>query len=599
MQHKTRANRQDTRFVKIKMVGVDMMPITVFSKKIKLLVSFAMTLAFCCALKANPESYSAPTPPPLRVIFDYYHRILPKTKVGNHLITGSWVDNVGRYSWDDFVHTNSFDPVFVALGKEFDVRMSREPIAARLTECADAIVLLCPENPRKAPEVPVISDEEIAAITKFVNDGGSLMILINSGTIGRSNEDFESIQLRKLVRSFGLDWNDDDTNYSNIEIGDEHPFFYDVPVFHYGSGCSLKILPDAQRATVLMDIYSDSGYPELNVRGPGIVMVRPGKGKVILVGDIGSWTANLSRPWAENERVMKQLFRYLKPDKGVSQPQLEAGQSWTYDVEVGGLQAFPVENTLGQIERPHYRMFFPRPITGMPYIEATASLHLKCLERTEDQASRLEAEVAGFRWFDEPDVLKEDNVLRFTASRQGKVSGIEAKGRNAQWLAAEVPALVALLPVDGIRPGDCWESLEPVRIPIIQGAGLAPVKTITMDVIYAKDTEIDGRECRLLRASGELWLDSLGVRIEDLLPDDEIRRVGGTHYKFFNGRGGKLLYKREQWVDSKSGIVLKSRMQTRIVAWVQDLDIPIGISNIEKDHSMVISLAQTVKFTLR
>lgn len=567
--------------------------------RLRLPALFCITALLCNTAAAAPIIYSSETAQPLRVLFDYHHRILPRTKVGNHLITGSWVDNVGRYGWDDFVHTNSFDPVFVALEKEFKIAMAVEPLRKELLENTDAVVILCPENPRKAPEVPVITDDEITALQHFVEQGGSLMVMINSGTIGRANEDFESIQLRKLVQVFGLNWNEDDTNYSNIRIGAHHPYFYDVPVFHYGSGCSLQILPGARRPTVLMDVYSDEGYPDLHVQGPGIVMVRPGKGKFILVGDIGSWTANLSRPWAENERVLKQLFRYLKPDRGVTQPQLNAGESWEYDVKVSGLQAFPVENTLGEIQRPHYKMFYPRPITGMPYLEATASLRLKCLERTTDQAARLVAEVIGFRWFDDPEQAEQGDILHFTASRQGKVSGIEAKGRNAQWLAADMPALVALLPVDGVRCGDRWESLEPLRIPIIQGAGLAPIKPITMDVLYAADTEINGRPCRLLRASGESWLETLGVRIEDLLPDEEIRRIGGPHYQFYAGRGGKLLYKREQWVDVQSGIVIQSRMQTRIVAWVQDLDKPCGPSNVEKDHAMVISLAQTVVFTLK
>ena len=64
-------------------------------------------------------SYSPEPMQPVRLLFDYYHHSLPSTKVGNHIITGSWVDDNGRYGWDDFVHTNTFDPVYVALEKEY------------------------------------------------------------------------------------------------------------------------------------------------------------------------------------------------------------------------------------------------------------------------------------------------------------------------------------------------------------------------------------------------------------------------------------------------------------------------------------------------
>jgi hypothetical protein len=542
--------------------------------------------------------YSPGPAQPLRILFDYHHRARPRTKVGNHLITGSWVDNVGRYGWDDFVHTNSFDPVFVALEKEYAIAVAEEPLTAELLANTDIVVIPCPESPRKAPDVAVLADAEIAALREFVVQGGSLLLMINGGTPGRAHEDFESIQLRKLVQGFGLDWNDDDTHYANIRIGSPHPFFYDIPIFHYGAGCTLRILPEAQRPSVLLEVYADDGIPDLQVKGPGFVLVRPGKGKFILVGDIGSWTANLSRPWAENARVLQQLFRYLKPDRGVVQPQLNAGESWEYAVTVSGMQAIPVENTLGQIARPHYKLYFARPGTGMPYLEGNATLRLDCTERTADQTAKLTATISGFRWFDESVQGEEGDTLRFSASRQGKVSGIETDGPMAQWLAADIPAIIALLPVDGVRPGDRWESLEPLRVPILQGAGLAPVKTIAMDIQYVADTEMNDRPCRLLRASGEVWLDSIGVRIEDLLPAEEVRRPGGAHYRFYAERGGKLLYKREQWVDALTGIVVHARMQSRIVCWVRDRDKAVGLSNAEKDQEMVISLAQTVSFAL-
>jgi hypothetical protein len=326
-------------------------------------------------------------------------------------------------------------------------------------------------------------------------------------------------------------------------------------------------------------------------------MVRPGRGKFILVGDVGTWTANLSRPWADNEHILKQLFRYLKPDTGVTPPQLQPGKSWQYEVTIAGLQGIPVANSLSQVSKPHYRLFTPRPITNMPFFEASASLQLTCKEQTKEMASVLEAKITDFRWFDEDPENHGDQYIYLTAGRQGKVSGLEAHGYNAQWLAPDVPVIIALLPVDGLRPGDCWESLESLRIPIIRGSDLAPVKPFTMDITYVCDTQLGDKNCRLLRSSGEIWLNELGVPLEDLLPEEEVRRIGGPHYQYVDKRGGKLLFKREQWVDQNTGIVLKARIQTRVFTWVQDTNKPVSTAPGKSD--IVMSLAHIVTFKLK
>jgi len=212
-------------------------------------------------------SYSSEPMQPVKLLFDYYHHSLPSTRVGNHLITGSYEDCIGRYGWDDFVHSNTFDPVFVALEKEYSIFMSRQPFSKQLLSQTEAVVIMSPDNPRIFPSARLISDKEITYLQQFVKNGGSLMVMVNSGTAERESEIFESVQLRKLVRGFGLDWNDDDTHYSDNLITEGHPHFYDVPLFHYGAGCTLEILPEALDPEVLMNVHSNSGYTDRQVSG--------------------------------------------------------------------------------------------------------------------------------------------------------------------------------------------------------------------------------------------------------------------------------------------------------------------------------------------
>lgn len=550
------------------------------------------------AYAQNSPAYSAQQAQPLRILFDYYHHSMPNTKVGNHLITGSWVAGAGRYAWDDFVHSNTFDPVFTSLGDEHFITIGREYLSKKILANQDAVLILNPDNPEVVPEVPVVSNQEIENLKQFVSNGGSLMVMINAATPERSNEDFESVQLKKLVNTFGLDWNLDDTHYSDVEIGNGHPYFYDVPIFHYGAGCTIKILPSAIQPEVLMDVYSDAGYPDRHVKGPGIVMTRYGKGKMILVGDIGSWTGNMSRPWAENDRILKQLSRYLKPDKGVRPAVYPQGTKLNYSVTIAGLQAIPVANSISEFQKPIYKYFRPREKTAMPYLEGTADVELISKRVNEKKAALLQANINNFKWFDEP-VSDSIASVNFVASRQGKVTGITSKGQSGNWLASEVPSLVGLLPVDGLQPGNAWKSVEYFKIPILVGTQLGPLKPIETKITYVHDEIVNGRKCRLLRSTDEIWLDELGIKVEDILPAELVDIPGGSNYKFFYKRGGKLLYKKEQWVDAANGIVVKARNQSRVLMWVQDTRKPVDASNADKDNNMIIALSQIITINLK
>src|SRR5690606_16672403 len=253
----------------------------------------------------------------MTLLFDYYHHGLPSTKVGKYITTGSWVDSDGRYGWDDFVHTNTFDHAYILLKNEFNIKMGTEAYTHERLKGIDGVVIISADNPKLIKDAKVISDDEIGVLERFVAEGGSLMIMLNGVGEDRFSESFETEQIRKLITIFGLDFNADHTHYSDVAIPKGHPYFYDVENFHYGAGCTIRILDHAEDVQVLLNVYSDKGYPDRNVHGPGIVLTKYKKGKFILVGDAGSWTGNLSRPWADNSLLLQQFFRYMKPDQGV------------------------------------------------------------------------------------------------------------------------------------------------------------------------------------------------------------------------------------------------------------------------------------------
>ncbi|MBD1420026.1 hypothetical protein [Sphingobacterium chuzhouense] len=562
-------------------------------------IGILVLLNYCCLFAQQAGTINYNDDKDVKLLFDYYHHNLPSTKVGNHIVTGSWLDSDGRYGWNDFVHTNTLDHAYTILSKEYSISMGRSPYSEQLLKGFDGVVIFAADNPDLIAGAKVISDQEISVLEKFVEEGGSLMLMLNAMVEDRFSESFETNQVKKLLRKFGLAWNNDDTHYSDNVIPTGHPYFYDVPVFHYGAGCTLNILPEAKNPEVLLDVYSDSTYTDRSVSGPGIVLVRPGKGKVILVGDAGSWTGNISRPWADNGKILQQLFRYMKPDRGIRPAVYERDRPLYYEVTVTGLQAVPGGNSLSKISHPKYRMFSPRPTTDMPYFEASADLKVTAERDTVLNAFYTDIDVQDFKWFDQSVSDRKKQSVSMVISRQGKVSNVHSEGWYAQWLSADLPIISALSPVDGLRPGDSWQSEESLRVPALRATDLPSMKTVDVDILYAKDTVYLGQSCRYLVSSGEAWLSDWDIKIEDLLPKEEIQRVGGSNYHYLNKRGGKILFKREQFVDGITGHVVEARLQTRIISWIQDKRKPIAKSNLDKDNETIISLATITTFKLK
>jgi hypothetical protein len=224
-----------------------------------------------------------PAPRPV-VLIDYFHHSDPVLAVGDLIVTGGYADNLGRYAVNDFHHTNSFDPLVQTLDKDYALVTHQAPLTADHLRVADIVVIFTPDSPKLNKRAQVLSDREIDDLQVFVDKGGSLLLMVNGY---HPTELMDQVQMRKLFQRFGLDWNDDDTAYVDVPIGPRHPWFYDIETFHYGAGCTLKISPEAD-AEVMLEVAGDANHAD--VRGPGIVRVRYGDGRVIAVGDTGSWT---------------------------------------------------------------------------------------------------------------------------------------------------------------------------------------------------------------------------------------------------------------------------------------------------------------------
>ncbi|MCW5548394.1 MAG: hypothetical protein KIT44_05475 [Opitutaceae bacterium] len=559
-------------------------------------VSFLTVLASSGAGSDRGQPFSPEPPPRPKVLLDYYHRLKPDTRVGNFILTGGYLNSIGRYRTDDFSHTNSYDSFAHALESEFALLFHERPIDEAALRDVDILVINNPEDPQHVPGAPLISDEEIAAILAFVGNGGSLIVMLNS--VGAAEENFESVQFRKLLNLLGVDWNSDNTHYSDIPISARHGYFYDIKLFHYGAGCTLRFLPHALAPEVWLEVKEDVTFPE--VRGAGIVKVRYGRGKVLVVGDGGSWGGgNMSRPWADNRRFLAQLFRHSKPSRDVPMPSYPVGQTLLYDTAFTQLNVVPSRMPLAGAMQPGFKYFEPRPRTRIPYSETVGTLRVVCVDIAPDGVRSLAVTPAEFHQFDQPIPSREDDAIKLQVTRQGSILGIAGEGELSRWLAPSISPLVAFIPNDAIRVGDRWEKIQHLRVNAFRGADTSVTRPVEVEMLYLRDEIIDGRPCRVIRSQTEQWLPDIAVQPADFLPDEFVHQRGGEELVYMASRGGKLLFRMDQWVDRESSMVIKARSQSRLLVWLHPPAGPTGVTTAEKDSSMITSIAHVAEFKLR
>jgi len=524
---------------------------------------------------------------------DYYHHAKPTLQIGKYIVTGSWADNLGRYGVDDFYHPNGFDPLMQALQEEYALLIHEQPLTNECLRAADIVFVFTPDSPQIRPDTPVFTDEEINNLEAFVKEGGSLFLVVNSH---HPTEKFELVQLRKLFGRFGLDWHADDTKYVNIHIGPDHPYFYDIDTFHYGAGCTLSCLPGTQGET-LLHVHGEVG--DEHVQGPGLILTRHGKGKVMACGDTGAWGANMSRPWAENEKFLLEMFRYLKPDSGIRPPQYSQGQRLRYHMTMAQSVAIPLGNSLNEIAQPEFKMFVPREQTRVPYSEFEADIDLTCAQVDENGSMHFEAKVENGRRFDRSVDGLQKGTVAIESNRLGSIVEINCDETALQPLEYDLSHLLAFIPNDGVRIGDRWTKQLLLEILPLRGIDLGPVRTVETQMCYARDEMVGDRPCRVFMTSAAEWLDNLDLSIKDLLPEGATDGPNGKRYQFHSPRGGQFMVKREQWVDRQSGVVLRAKVQRRLIAWIRDLDKPVGKTVAEIDDDMVTLVAKVTWFELQ
>jgi hypothetical protein len=183
-----------------------------------------------------------------------------------------WTDteNSGYSRWGD---------IFISRGAT--IRMTGKPLASVLKEL-DIYIIVDPDTTTESPAPNYISPDDIAAIKKWVSEGGVLAVMANDAP------NCEFTHLNRLMSVFGMSFNHvtlHPVTGTNFEMGasvnlPDHPLFKGVKKIYLKEVSDLKFTGSA---TAILKENGKVLIAENNV----------GKGYVFAIGD----------PWIYNEYI--------------------------------------------------------------------------------------------------------------------------------------------------------------------------------------------------------------------------------------------------------------------------------------------------------
>jgi unsaturated rhamnogalacturonyl hydrolase len=209
-----------------------------------------------------------------------------------------------HYVWEDTANSGFSKLATIIGGLGAKVNELHTAPSADLLTSSSVYIIVDPDTPSETEHPNFIGNEDIDAITGYVNAGGILVLMGND----KGNSEFE--HLNNLATRFGIHFNEDshhrvvgnDFDTGKFSRLPEHPIFSGVKQIYLKEICSFTIKKPAE------SILTQNGFVFMT-------SARVGKGMVFAVGD--PWLYNeyidsrrLPHDY-ENARAGENLFRWL------------------------------------------------------------------------------------------------------------------------------------------------------------------------------------------------------------------------------------------------------------------------------------------------
>ena len=191
--------------------------------------------------------------------------------------------------------TGTYKDVLERLEKDFEVRVNDKPLTAENLKDVNVVLVANPSDEAVGGNPPPhhVDERDIAEITKYLEQGGGLIVMGN-----QENHNLEIEDMNKLLGRFGIQFTNVYTDAKKlffskkerIELPDGGVVSQPELRWAYYTGNQLLLAMDNEakpRPTVTNDLTQK---PEKGERdAPGVLMASamPGKGRVVVVTDSG------------------------------------------------------------------------------------------------------------------------------------------------------------------------------------------------------------------------------------------------------------------------------------------------------------------------
>jgi hypothetical protein len=189
-----------------------------------------------------------------------------------------------------YLPDGSYSDILKRLRSEFAVRVHAEPLTAKTLSGVSVVLISNPSDQAVGANPPPhhFTAQDIDALTRFVKNGGGLIVLGN-----QENHNLETEDTNKLLSNFGIQFTNLYTDVKKLNLPEATPVIGGLRwAFYSGNLLLLEAKHPAQpRALGLNDLNVSLAGGSRDQAGALLAAAEPGQGRVVAVTDAG-WISN-------------------------------------------------------------------------------------------------------------------------------------------------------------------------------------------------------------------------------------------------------------------------------------------------------------------
>jgi len=189
-----------------------------------------------------------------------------------------------------YLPDGTYREILTRLRSEFDVRVHSQPLNAQTLAGVNVLLIANPSDKAVGtnPPPPHVTVADIGALTRYVEQGGGLIVMGN-----QENHNLETADMNKLLLRFGLQFTNVYTDVKKLVLPRETPVIGGLRWGYY-TGNLVLITPEHSakpRPLILNDLAQKPLNGPRDTPGALLAVAEPGRGHVAVVTDAG-WLSN-------------------------------------------------------------------------------------------------------------------------------------------------------------------------------------------------------------------------------------------------------------------------------------------------------------------